>query len=341
MVTPSPTSLRERVEKGLPALAEKIIAQPLSKLGGAPNLSQTVHYEPLHTRHEPFDLNQTNEAIAGYIRSGEPFFVGRFGSTELRATLRWFNRTNRTRLEKMYGALALLEAPYFSRFENRKLRYDSGFFPIDSKSVAAFSQLIIDSMPALDLLASWVPGENIFEDQLRHAHLTTISHLEPFFANNPWSSALAGKKVLVIHPFSESIEAQYHHARAHLFAHPQMLPDFELNTIRAVQSLGRPDTRFATWFDGLKWMIDEALSQDFDVAIIGCGAYGFPLSARLKIEGRRVIHLGGVTQMLFGIGGKRWDGLPNHRALYNAHWVRPQEHENPQRRKKLGQASYW
>ena len=42
---------------------------------------------------------------------------------------------------------------------------------------------------------------------------------------------------------------------------------------------------------------------DFDVALIGCGAYGFPLAAKLKTAGKQAIHLGGVLQALFGIKG--------------------------------------
>ena len=54
-------------------------------------------------------------------------------------------------------------------------------------------------------------------------------------------------------------------------------------------------------------MYEQSLKTSFDVAIIGCGAYGMPLGAMLKDAGKTVIHLGGVTQILFGIKGKRWD----------------------------------
>ena len=54
----------------------------------------------------------------------------------------------------------------------------------------------------------------------------------------------------------------------------------------------------------LNYMFDEAMKKNFDVAIIGCGAYGFPLAAKLKQAGKIVIHLGGATQLLFGIIGR-------------------------------------
>lgn len=65
---------------------------------------------------------------------------------------------------------------------------------------------------------------------------------------------------------------------------------------------------------------------DFDVCIIGCGAYGMPLAAHVKRMNKQGIHLGGSVQLLFGIKGKRWetaDGLGKYPALMNEHWIRP------------------
>ena len=42
-------------------------------------------------------------------------------------------------------------------------------------------------------------------------------------------------------------------------------------------------------------------SVEFDIAIIGCGAYGMPLSLFVKDLGKKAIHLGGNVQYLFGI----------------------------------------
>ena len=49
---------------------------------------------------------------------------------------------------------------------------------------------------------------------------------------------LRGKKVLVIHPFAETIQHQYEQKRTLLFKNPDVLPEFQLETIKAVQSLG-------------------------------------------------------------------------------------------------------
>lgn len=88
-------------------------------------------------------------------------------------------------------------------------------------------------------------------------------------------------------------------------------------------------------------MYEEAMKIDFDVAILGCGAYGLPLAARLKRAGKQAIHLGGTVQILFGIKGKRWDtdSLTNH--LYNEHWVRPLPEETPAAAKSVESGCYW
>lgn len=64
---------------------------------------------------------------------------------------------------------------------------------------------------------------------------------------------------------------------------------------------------------------------DFDIALIGCGAYGMPLASFIKGMGKQAVHLAGWTQILFGIKGKRWDDLPYVSKFYNNAWVRPQQ----------------
>lgn len=42
-------------------------------------------------------------------------------------------------------------------------------------------------------------------------------------------------------------------------------------------------------------MEDKIKQIDFDVCIIGCGAYGLPLAAFVKRMGKQAIHLAGGT----------------------------------------------
>jgi len=146
----------------------------------------------------------------------------------------------------------------------------------------------------------------------------------------------------VIHPFENSIKAQYPKRKEIWEKHP-ILPKFELKTLKAVQTLcGEEDERFETWFDALEYMFCEAMKIDFDVAIIGCGAYGFPLAAKLKAAGKQAIHLGGATQLMFGIKGYRWENnYPSKIAtFFNDAWIYPDASETPKNAKTVEKGCY-
>jgi hypothetical protein len=134
--------------------------------------------------------------------------------------------------------------------------------------------------------------------------------------------------VLVIHPFEASIRKQYE-KRAVLFEDPRILPAFTLKTLKAVQSIGENPKGFETWFDALDWMCARVREIEFDVALIGAGAYGLPLAAYVKGLGKKAVHLGGASQIMFGIKGKRFDQWPEYQKLYNEHWTRPLPEETP------------
>jgi hypothetical protein len=122
--------------------------------------------------------------------------------------------------------------------------------------------------------------------------------------------------------------------------------------VQAVQSLGGYNKGFETWFDALDWMKSEMDKEEYDIALIGCGAYGFPLAAHAKRTGHQAVHLGGALQLLFGIRGKRWEkdcfvsdasGRPifTYSSLFNPYWVRPSLDETPQTASSVEGATYW
>ena len=83
---------------------------------------------------------------------------------------------------------------------------------------------------------------------------------------------------------------------------------------------------------------------DFDIAIIGCGAYGFPLAAKLKEAGKQAFHLGGATQIMFGIKGKRWVENQNFayvQSFFNDSWVYPSDLDIPKNANEVEDACYW
>jgi hypothetical protein len=207
----------------------------------------------------------------------------------------------------------------------------------------------VDACKNTDYLAAWFQP---FEDYyIRHIfdsdmYMTYLHYIDPFRCpRHPWTEALEGKKVLVIHPQAELIQSQYDMHRAELFPGTNILPEFTLHTVKAVQTAaGEQDMRYKTWFDALDAMYEQAMRTDFDLAILGCGAYGYPLASRLKNAGKQAVHMGGITQVLFGIHGKRWDEDKNHQFLqqyYSDAWVRVKTGEQPKEAREIEGGCYW
>ena len=102
------------------------------------------------------------------------------------------------------------------------------------------------------------------------------------------------------------------------------------------------DSRFKDWFEALQYMKDEIDKCDYDIALIGCGAYGMCLAAHVKRQGKQAVHLASMTQMLFGVYGKRWiDSEPEYRKYINKYWIRPDKKEKPQGADKIEGGCYW
>lgn len=276
---------------------------------------------------------EMGKILSQQIKKGTPFMAGRFGGTELSA-LKIFDFGLSGKYDKILNQMQMW----------------SGFFPNTMEAGKAFCALMLECIPEIDVLGVWgQPFEDYYLKKigtLRPQIKTTyLLDLEPWScAEAPWSAALQGKKVLMIHPFTDTIQKQYER-RERIFPGTAILPEFDLKILKAVQTIaGERDDRFPDWFAALDWMYTEALKIDFDVAIIGCGAYGFPLAAKLKKAGKQAIHLAGATQLLFGIKGKRWEQDPAFsyvQKYFNDAWVYPDESEKPQRALAVEGGCYW
>lgn len=155
-----------------------------------------------------------------------------------------------------------------------------------------------------------------------------------------WSKTLRNKHLLVVHPFADLIFKQYEAHRGELFGEYSDLifpPLKSLQTVKAVQTIAGNNDGWNDWFEALESMKDQIARLDFDIALIACGAYGFPLAAYVKSLGRQAVHVGGPLQLYFGIKGRRWDAM----SIYNEHWVRPGKSERPDNLQVVEGGCYW
>ena len=306
-----------------------------------PFLKRRNRYTDVLSRKEKNDF--ANNILIQKIKENKPFMAARYGSVESRAIVN-YELKKRNHADIYFILLHLLgkinlfwkDNPRF--FE--ELNLNAGFFPNEENLLEEFVNLYINESKQLDLLGIW----NEYEEFLpipESTILCKIRELEPWFYDSPWTYALKDKKVLVIHPFEETIIKQYERKDL-LYKNEKILPDFELKTIKAVQTIAGEKSEFKDWFEALESMKNKMNSTDFDVAIIGCGAYGFPLAAHAKKLGKIGIHLGGVTQLLFGIKGSRWENWTHYTELRKNNgkdWV--YTIEIPKDYKKIENGCYW
>ena len=229
----------------------------------------------------------------------------------------------------------------FAERTRQDIRNLSGVFPTDDATLAKFCRTYIECAHTADLLALWNVGaeREVVRGCGPATRYTKLRALEPYYHPHPWSAALAGKRVLVVHPFKNTIQRQYAR-REQLFPGTEILPAFaDLRIVQAVQGLAGADTGYASWFDALAAMEQEMDAAPYDVAIIGAGAYGLPLAAHARDTGHVAVQMSGALQLLFGIRGKRWDDHPIISKLYNDAWVRPEE--GLAHKEKVEGGSYW
>lgn len=281
------------------------------------------------------DLQGVASLIKDTLLSDKPCMIARFGAFEL-ATINNYLSIVSDRHSIIDYIKGKQEQWWWNKQLLNHLSINAGFFPIDKDSVVKFCNLLIEDAKEVDIIASWLNGEKkILSQSVKYIPLALLN---PIKNPNPWSYYLKDKKILIIHPFAETIEKQYKR-RKYLFYNPNILPEFTLITYKAVQSIGGHSLQYNSWFDALEQMKKDIEEIDFDIALIACGAYGFPLAAHIKRLGKKAVHMGGPLQLLFGIKGKRWDQM--YADYYNEYWVRPSSNEIPQAAQKIENGCYW
>ncbi len=270
-------------------------------------------------------------------KSNSPVLISRFGTTEAEVLVRALKNP------KKPISPALISNLY----------YLSGVFPQSQDEARAFASTYSEAAKEIDLLGVRCSARerNFWRLERQVARLVTIpklmdiSVLTPFTISDPWVNSLHAKKVLVIHPFSESIQKQFK-KKNKLFESSSWLPDFNLVVYRPSQTLGNNSKNFLgeTWHSVLNRMNSEISEIDFDLALVGAGAYGLPISSAIKKSGRSVVHVGGSLQLLFGIKGKRWNSESTELGLtkYSTDdWVNPVETERPDGYHEIEGGAYW
>ncbi len=281
-----------------------------------------------------------NSKILEMIENKRPVLVSRFGTTESAFCLAFKSHT-----------LNFTDSNLSNEIEN--LWKLSGVFPKNELELSNFFHRYTASAAATDLFGvrrSSLEYSFWQQEKLMHRYFSPkskvfdIEELTPALEERVWLSALNGKRVLIVHPFETSILSQLSIFETHSHR-PPWLPDSDFIIVRAPQSLSGSPTQWPSdnWTNLLDDLISRVRLESFDVALLGCGAYGLPLGAAIKEMGKPVIHIGGSLQLLFAIRGARWenDVLRGDSSAQFPHWNWPDPSDTPLNSHEIEGGAYW
>lgn len=282
-------------------------------------------------------IEEGNAFLLDGLASGRAFAAGKIGDTELEVLVK-YERCHRDP-DQFFASIS-------NGHELDLLHLNSGVFPKTKDVLVRWVTTYLDALSQTDLLGVWHnQGEKeIIEQYAPQAIVTGIKALEPYYHHVPWTSALAGKRVVVVTPFASSVSHQ--HARrsgGELFpGNPSILPNFDIVIVQSPFSAGLEAPKHSDWHTALDELKERLAKTSFDACLIGAGAWSLPLCAfvRSSLE-RPAVHLGGALQILFGIRGKRWDRHPFIKQLFNQNWIRPLPQEKPRAQWKNDGGAYW
>ncbi len=173
-------------------------------------------------------------------------------------------------------------------------------------------------------------------DYAMHSHVARMAAFEAgltfrgspraiFGSIDEFYNQLAGKKVLMVSPFSEACEEAVATGRIKKIWKNRVVPDFQLVGLPAYISTypNRPHRSWMETFGRMCRNIDEAVNKShFDVAIASCGCYGIPiLDYVYKKFGIASVYYGNMMHLFFGIKLNDFDSYFD--AGNMDYWVEP------------------
>jgi len=280
------------------------------------------------------------------LDTNQPIVIGKIGTNEL-LLIYCYHLISQGRISGGYPPDVL-----------REIEYGAGLYPIDKSTIEKFISVYLESLRSIDIFASWNDRFIDFEHALYSSYISKpvgksldgiveLTALESFYTSREhwWQTLLAGRRVLVISPFVESIKKQLAPGKRERVWRGRWSgfwpEDIEFKFVRfehpwsllSKEEQMRPALGTAKCFsDKLKRFEKEIdMAGDFDIALIGAGCYSLPLCAYIKNTKRQIaFHLGGGLQMMFGVYGARWDISSGcFKEYVNDEWIRPSGNEIP------------
>lgn len=248
------------------------------------------------------------------------------------------------------------EADYFKR-TIWAMKNNAGILLPGIESIIKYSRMYMNAFDHCEIYSGWEPQGDVYKfidkshDYIRAkyqdkkvfwAFAFDIFHY--IYSPNPWTTALKGRRILIISAFEESIREKMDvETRKLVYDGVDLFPNCSILTIKPPQTQGdNPSESFDIEFDRFTKRLDPLISE-FDVALVSCGGYGNLVCDYIYTRGKSAIYIGGALQMYFGVLGTRWvrERPEIVKMFLNKTWSRPKESEKPQNHERIEGSCYW
>jgi len=283
------------------------------------------------------NLQESNEFMIDKIQSNKPFLISRLGvGPETSITYDLYNKVD-------------LDAQSVFTLHN-----NGGIYCNSIDDLKEFTVKYGDCLKHSTALAEWKVENTLLSKyeqyfiQKYNLKCVTFKVLEPFYCIEenltPWSHSLLGKKVLVINPFTESMQQQLRNGfqiykNKRIFLEGQEFVFYKSYVTSGMNRL------HSSWIETFELMCKDISKLDFHIALLGCGGYGLPLCDFIFTKmNKSAVYVGGGLQLLFGVMGNRWVNEPLWKRIIaenDTKFIRPNANEQIKNQETIERGCYW
>jgi hypothetical protein len=303
---------------------------------------QQEQYIKFSNNFSRFDMIQENNDLYKYILSkgDKPFIIPRIAGVE-------------NNLAYLSATKEMIDVPILQQILPT-MKQNAGIFFNTFESIDQYSKRYLEAFELADTYFDWEKWGAVYRyisdshDFITNKICSSKKAIWAFSLDvfnaikyNPWTTALKGKRLLIVSPFETSMKSKL--SVLDKIYGVNLFPECTFTFIKPPQTQGENPSR--DWTEEVADFCVEldALGDTYDIALVSAGGYGNIICSEIFKRGKSAIYVGGVLQMYFGVLGGRWE---KERAevvqIYkNEYWSRPMEEEKPKNHVAIEGSCYW
>ena len=296
------------------------------------------------------DNKRLYDYISTKLATGAPFIIPRISGIENNVAV--FARMGKLN----GGGFSKDMMNYMSRIMPA-MKNNAGIRMSSIQSTIRYSDLYLAAFDNCEVFCGWEPQGNYIH-HIAQSHEWMMStygsgrsvywalalDIFHYIHDSPWTTALKGRRILIISPFEASFKEKLAN-RAAIYDGVDLFPECEFVFIKPPQTQANENSdEFDAELDRFYGRLDT-IRDTYDVALVSCGGYANPVCNYIFTQHKKsAMYIGGVLQMYFGVLGSRWyKERPDVVRLYlNEHWSKqPKMEERPKGSEQVEGGCYW